>query len=51
MKADMIQTKVNKPAKPIGRFKTIQEAVKFKTDIVENLFAKVDRKVLENLGK
>ena len=51
MKTLIIQPKQNQAKKPMGRFATLDEYVKFKTDIANKMLAKIDRNVLENLGK
>jgi hypothetical protein len=48
------ETILNKPMigkKPLGKFRNIQELLDFKLDIFNKTIGKVDRKVLENLGK
>lgn len=51
MKTSLIPSKQNQQKKPIGKFSSLEEYVKFKTAIANKMLSQIDPKVLENLGK
>ncbi len=51
MNTTQIRTKTTNFKNSKSNFDTLENVVKYKTDIANKMLAKVDRKVLENLGK
>lgn len=51
MKTELNRVDTKSTHKQIGQFKNMDEAAKYKNNIINKMLAKVDRKVLENLGK
>jgi hypothetical protein len=51
METNLMPSKRNSPKKKIGKFNTLNEAVAHKTDLVNQLLAKIDKQQLDTLTK
>lgn len=51
MATNLITSKRNSPKKRTGEFKTLNDAVNYKTALVNQLLAKIDKQQLDNLTK
>ena len=51
METNLIQSKQNSPKKQMGQFRNLDEAVQYKTGLVNKMLAKIDKTQLEKLTR